>query len=318
MNRRVDPAIRRLTNLAFALLGADRRGRRYLTADWIRGHVPGYDNRSDLAFTRQLGRDITTLRRAGVPVETQSSGDGNLYRLQIEDYELPAVTFTPEEAAVLGLAGEMGQSGELGVFARSGWTKLAASGADRDLSRPPVLTTVSDLGRLPSTLLTDVMTATRHRLRISFDYRPTPTAAPQRRIMDPWGLVTLHDRIYLVGWDVHREAPRSFRVLRISALRQLREPASHTTPTSPPRDIVARALRQGRQRVDATLRVRPGQGGELPEAGTPDPADPATVRLVDVDRDWLVRTAAGAAPEVVVLAPADVRREIIALLRKVA
>ena len=293
MNQRVDPAIRRLTNLAFALLGADQRGRRYLTADWIRSHVPGYDNRSDLAFTRQLGRDITTLRRAGVPVETQSSGDGNLYRLQIEDYELPAVTFTPEEAAVLGLAGEMGQSGELGVFARSGWTKLAASGADRDLSRPPVLTTVSDLGRLPSALLTDVMTATRHRLRISFDYRPTPTATPQRRIMDPWGLVTLHDRIYLVGWDVQRKAPRSFRVLRISALRQ------------------------GRQRVDATLRVQPGQGGELPEAGTPDPDDPTTVRLVDVDRDWLVRTAAGAAPGVVVREPADVRQEIIALLRKV-
>lgn len=42
------------------------------------------------------------------------------------------------------------------------------------------------------------------------------------------------------------------------------------------------------------------------------------MELVDVDRDWLARTAAGFAPDVVVHEPTDVRADIIALLRGVA
>lgn len=315
MSLRTDAAIRRLTNLAFAFLGADQRGRRFLTPDWIRAQVPGYEDRSDAAFHKQLGRDIITLRRAGVPVETVQAETGTLYRLQVDDYELPAVTFTPEEAAVLGLAGEMGQAGELGVFARSGWTKLAASGATRDLAEAPVLTAVSDLNRLPSSVLTDVMTATRHKLRIVFDYLPTPTSRPQRRTMDPWGLVPLNDRVYLVGWDVDRAAPRCFRVLRIRGIRRSTDAATHTEPTAPLQEIVEETLRAGRQRVDAVIRVTGGRARELVDGG--DIREDGTVALRDVERDWLVRTATGFAPDAVVLEPADVRREVIELLQEV-
>lgn len=42
------------------------------------------------------------------------------------------------------------------------------------------------------------------------------------------------------------------------------------------------------------------------------------VELHDVDRDWLIRTAAGYAPDVVVLEPEDVRSDILALLRSVS
>ncbi|AGF72468.1 helix-turn-helix transcriptional regulator [Corynebacterium halotolerans] len=314
MSGRTDAAIRRLTNLAFAFLGADQRGRRFLTPDWIRTHVPGYGDRADAAFTKQLGRDITTLRRAGVPVEAVQAETGTLYRLQVDDYELPAVTFTPEEAAVLGLAGEMGQAGELAVFARSGWTKLAASGATRDLSEAPVFTSTTDLTRLSSSLLTDVMTTTRHKLRIVFDYLPTPTAQPQRRVMDPWGLVLLNDRVYLVGWDVDRAAPRCFRVLRIRGIRRSKDPATHTEPTAPLQEIVEQALRHGRRLVDAVVRVTQGRAGELVDAG--ETRGDGTVVLRDVDRDWLVRTAAGFAPDAVVVEPADVRGQVTALLEE--
>lgn len=43
-----------------------------------------------------------------------------------------------------------------------------------------------------------------------------------------------------------------------------------------------------------------------------------TVMLYKVDKDWLVRTAAGYAPEVEVLEPAGVREEVISLLRTAA
>lgn len=310
-------AVSRLTNLVFALINADRNGGRMLTPAWIREHVDGYQGLGDDAFLTKLRRDIATLGRAGVPLTSSPSGDGvTTYRLLSDEYDLPEVTFTPEEAAVLGLAGEMGRSSELGAFARSGWTKLAASGVSRDLSQAPVFTNVNDLHRLPPELLKDTLAIIRAGYRMSFEYLATPTSAPARRVMDPWGLVPLHDRLYLVGHDIDRDEPRCFRIRRIRDVRALRAPATHTEAPESLQTIVEKSLRVGRRRVDAVLHIPEGTALELAAAGTRR-AD-GLVELVDVDRDWLARTAAGFAPDVVVHEPTDVRADIIALLRGVA
>lgn len=309
-------AVSRLTNLVFALLDADRNGGRMLTPAWIRGHVDGYQGLRDDAFLTKLRRDIDTLARAGVPLESSPSRDGvTTYRLLSDQYNLPEVSFTPEEAAVLGLAGEMGRSSELGAFARSGWTKLAASGVRRDLSQAPVFTSVNDLHRLPPELLKNILTIIRQGYRMTFDYVATPTAAPVRRIMDPWSLVPLHDRLYLVGHDLDRDQPRVFRIRRISDVRALRTRAEHPEPPQNPQTIVEEALRVGRRRVDAVLSIPEGTAVELAEAGTR--RRDGLVELIDVDRDWLSRTAAGFAPDVVVHEPAEVRADIITLLKDV-
>lgn len=315
---KTEMAVSRLTNLVFALIEADRNGGRMLTPAWIREHVAGYRGLSDDAFLTKLRRDMATLGRAGVPLTASPSGDGvTTYRLLSDRYDLPEVTFTPEEAAVLGLAGDMGRSSELGAFARSGWTKLAASGASRDLSQAPVFTTVSDLHRLPPELLKDTLAIMRAGYRMSFDYLPTPTSRPARRVMDPWGLVPLHDRLYLVGHDVDRGEPRCFRIRRIRNVRALRNtPAVHTEATENLQTIVEDSLRVGRRRVDAVLRIPQGTALELAEAGTR--RGDGLVELVDVDRDWLARTAAGFAPDVEVLEPADVRADVRALLAEAA
>ncbi|QGU04594.1 helix-turn-helix transcriptional regulator [Corynebacterium comes] len=310
-------AVSRLTNLVFALIDADRNGGRMLTPAWIREHVNGYQGLQDDAFLTKLRRDIATLGRAGVPLTSSPSGDGvTTYRLLSDQYDLPEVTFTPEEAAVLGLAGEMGQSSELGAFARSGWTKLAASGVSRDLSQAPVFTNVNDLHRLPPELLKDTLTIIRQGLRMTFDYLATPTSEPVRRVMDAWSLVPLHDRFYLVGHDIERDEPRCFRIRRIRNVRALRTRATHTEPPENPQDIVEKSLRVGRRRIDAVLSIPPGTALELAEAGTR--RHDGLVELLDVDRDWLARTAAGFAPAVVVHEPADVRADILALLKDVA
>ena len=309
-------AVQRLTRLVFALLDADRQGGRMLTPAWIRTHVDGYQDISDDAFLTKLHRDIDTLARAGVPLESRQSrdGEGTSYRLQSEQYELPEITFTPEEAAVLGLAGEMGQTSELGVFARSGWTKLAASGVSRDLSQAPVFAAVNDLTSLSPVVLTDILTIVRAGYRMTFDYAATPTAEPVRRVMDPWGLVTLHDRLYLVGHDIDRDAPRSFRIRRINNVRARREKATHPTPPTSLQHIVEESLKYGRQRVDAVLTIPEGTAHELAAAG--HRRTDGRVELVDVDRDWLARTAAGFAPAVIVHEPSDIRHDIVELLRK--
>lgn len=297
--------MQRLTNLAFALLGAGQ----VRTPDWIRRHVDGYPpGQSQEAFRRMLGRDVQTLRRAGVPV-VQTDG----YGIVQDDYELPEVTFTPEEATVLGLAGEMGQAGELGLFGRSGWTKIAAAGADRDLSEAPVYTADTDLNRIPAASLTAVLTCVRAQKRMRFDYQAVPTKERVRRTMDPWGVVVLNSRVYVVGWDVDRQNPRSFRMLRISDVKASHESPTHMEATAPLQDIVAAGLKQGREYVDAVVRVPHGMAKELVDAGE---RDQDLVRLTEVDQDWLVRTAAGYAPEVEVIEPADVRALIGDLLKE--
>ncbi|HIX78840.1 MAG TPA: WYL domain-containing protein [Candidatus Corynebacterium faecipullorum] len=307
-----DRAIERLTNLTFALHGAAHQGGvPDRSAAWIRSHVEGYQSRSDEAFHKQLSRDILTLQRAGVPVVHSSGAEGSLYRLDPESYQLPPIDFTPEEAMVLGVAGGIGTPGGLSDFSLSAWTKLAASGASRDLSGAPVYTAVNDITRLSPELVTGVITAVRAGLRISFDYYATPSAEAVRRHMDPWGLVNHRDRVYLVGWDVDREAPRTFRATRVDNVRRSRAAATHLEPTAPLQELVVEALDRG-DTVDALLEVPQGQAAELVDAGRR--RKDGLLELTNVHRDWLVRTAAGYAPDVVVIEPPELRAEIIALL----
>lgn len=307
-----DLAIERLTNLTFALHGAAHQGGvPDRSAAWVRSHVEGYQSRSDEAFHKQLSRDILTLQRAGVPVVHSSGEQGSLYRLDPESYQLPAVDFTPEEAMVLGVAGGIGTPGGLSDFSLSAWTKIAASGASRDLSGAPVYTAVNDMTRLSPELVTGVITAVRAGLRITFDYYATPSSDAVRRRMDPWGLVNHRDRVYLVGWDVDRQAPRTFRATRVDNVKRSRHEATHLEPTAPLQDLVVEALERG-ETVNAVLQVPEGQAAELIAAG--HRREDGLLELTGVHRDWLVRTAAGYAPDVVVVEPPEVRADIIALL----
>lgn len=306
-----DRPIERLTNLTFAFLGADKTGRRFLSADWIRRNVKGYGDKSQHAAQKQLTRDIAVLARAGVPVETVADEEGTRYRLQADDYPLPEVQFTPDEAAMLGLAGEIGRTGELAAFTRSGWTKLAASGASRALSSTPVFNSVNDLSRLAPQQLETLLEASRHECRISFNYHPDRITEPVRREMDPWGIVNHRDRLYLVGFDPDRQAPRSFRIFRVSEITPLGR-AEYLRGDQDLQQIVAESLRIRRELIDAVLRVDAGQARELTERA--EPLGQGRWRMTDVDRNWLLRTAAGHAPAAVVEEPLDLREEIQAML----
>ncbi|MGP5240364.1 helix-turn-helix transcriptional regulator [Corynebacterium flavescens] len=305
-------AVERLTNLAFSLLGAaGSGGSPDRSAAWIRLNVEGYQERSNEAFAKLISRDVATLQRAGVPIVHSSGEDGVMYRLNDEDYQLPPVSFSPEEAMVLGLAGGIGQPGGLSDFSLSGWTKIAASGASRDLSGAPAYTANNDITRVSADIVTAILTAVRAGLRIVFDYRPTPASTPQRRSMDPWGLVNHYSRVYLVGWDVDKQATRVFRILRVSNVRRSRDSSTHLQPAAPLQELVVKALQRG-DSVDAVVRVPAGRAQEISQAG--EQMEGGLVRLRGVDRDWLVRTAAGYAPEVIVVSPEEIRAEIVALL----
>jgi|GEM_PF-5608335 len=94
----------RLLNLVIALR-ATRRGMR---RDDLRRAVPQYAaSPNDTAFERMFERDKEDLRQIGVPIVTVPSDvlvdAEDAYRIDAGAYELPEVTFTPAEVAVLGL-----------------------------------------------------------------------------------------------------------------------------------------------------------------------------------------------------------------------
>lgn len=326
---RRDDTIERLVNLTFAFLNLDKFGQSYLTLEWVVENVPGYkfnahnEKRNAEAQSKLFARDRQHLTDAGVPIESVALEKQVGYRIQEGDYRLPEVSFTPEEATVLALAGQMGHGDELATFSRSGWTKIAASGVSRDLSMTPQFTSINDFTSLPAEMLDTIMLARINRTRISFMYTANATAESVERWMDPWGIVNVRDRLYLVGYDLDREEPRSFRITRISDVYPLNmndEIVASYGEFNPVDDsvnlqqLVEEQLRRGRTLVTATVQAIDSQRcAELISAGTE--SSPGVFELGDVDRDWLVRTACACTPHAKVLGPQDVVTDIVKHLK---
>ena len=206
----------RMVNLVLALLST----RQYLTAEQIRRAVPGYEAddgtaRAAEAFKRMFERDKAELRELGVPLETGRTSafdteDG--YRIARGKYELPPVEFDPAEATAVGLAARLWQSATLGAAARSALLKLRSGGVDVDVTGNPGAVPHVDASepQLPA-----LLEAVRDGRAVHFDYRKVGAPVPQRRTVEPWGVLSWRGRWYLVGLDRDRGEERSFRLSRV-------------------------------------------------------------------------------------------------------
>jgi proteasome accessory factor B len=202
----------RLVNLVLCLLST----RQYLSAERIRGIVPGYAAvASDEAFFRMFERDKVELRELGIPLETGRRSmfdtvDG--YRIARQDYELGEVELAADEAAAVALAGRLWEGPELAGAARGALLKLRAAGVEVDERagtgvEPKIRATEPSFGPL--------LAAVRAGRVVTFDHRPHPTADVRRRTVEPWGVVSFRGRWYLVGHDRDRDDVRCFRLSRI-------------------------------------------------------------------------------------------------------
>ena len=119
----------RLLNLVIALVNSPR----YRTALWIRDKVAGYaDAPTDEAFFRTFERDKQELRELGIPLQTPPAGEDG-YRIPPLDFALPALSFTPAEAAALALAGRLWETTALATAGLRG----AAQDPGRRVRRRP-------------------------------------------------------------------------------------------------------------------------------------------------------------------------------------
>lgn len=217
----------RLVNLVLALLST----RQYLTAERIRGIVPGYaDAPSDEAFFRMFERDKVELRELGIPMEVGRNSafdtiDG--YRIARRDYELGDIELAPDEAAAVGLAVRLWDSPEFTGQAQGALVKLRAAGVEVDQSATaPVQPRVRT-----EPAFAPLVAAVQEGRVVRFEYRRSGSPERLTRTLEPWGVVSWRGRWYVVGHDRDRNAPRCFRLSRVTGeVRTVGEPGEVDRP----------------------------------------------------------------------------------------
>lgn len=294
----------------------------------IRRNVELYHGLSDQAFLRAFERDKHLLRELEVPlrtVEMPGTEAGVGYVIDAAAFELPPIAFDRDEAMVVELAARMwrdkSRSGTgLAADAVGGLLKVRSS-VDHDWTDAG--TTDAFVPRLAARepgfdLIWDALLAGR---AVRFTYRGVA------RTVHPWRLVSRFGSSYLVGFDETRDAPRVFKLARITEGPVAVGKVGASVPPDPAEvdAAVTRLLDPDPPRRDAVVAVRRGRQGVLTRSGTPVAAGDAgevpagfdawRVRFGSTDRFAQDLAAAGA--DVVVLGPTEVRDAVVAHLRGV-
>jgi proteasome accessory factor B len=333
----------RLLNLVIALVNTANR----MTKEQIRSSVAGYaDATSDDAFERMFERDKDSLRELGIPVLTVAGSghpDDIGYRIDQEAYALRPVDLTAAELGVLSLAVQFWQDKALRTDAARALTKLRAVG-----SAPAGTDLVAGLAprvRPAGDAFGPLLDAIGARQAVTFTYRAANTGEVRDRTLEPWRLLARGGGWYVVGRDLDRDAPRSFRLSRIQGrVRTAGAPGAYDIPADvdaagvlgdrhvePTRTAVL-ALRPERASALRAREVTPGRSDEAPDGGDApgvdvdltDPrlagvlADRDVVRVPFGSTSELADEIAGYADAVVVLAPDDLRSAVLQRLRDAA
>lgn len=304
----------RIMNLAICLL----MSRRYVDKARIREVVEGYHDLSDAAFERTFERDKDELRGLGVPVETGSSDvffpDEVGYRVRREDFELAAIEFTPAEAAALGLAATVWESATQADQTISALAKLRAAGVDPDPSR---LTSLAPTIGAREPAFASIWAAYVEHAPISFSYKG------ENRRVEPWAMTSRRGAWYLLGRDRDKGEARMFKLSRVDAPgNRIGKPGSYQIPDSVDLDAAWARLEPASSDELASLAVRVGRANDLRRRARPVGGEvPAGYEALQVsyarEGDFVGEVCAHGA-DVIVLAPAELRRAVIAQLTAVA
>jgi proteasome accessory factor B len=310
----------RLMNLVIALLVS----RSYVPKARIRQIVGGYGDQTDEAFERMFERDKEELRELGIPIETGSddpfAGDEEIgYRIRRQEFELPPVTLEPDEAAVLGLAARVWQHASLAAATSSALLKLRAAGVETDTR---ALAAVEPRVAVEEPAFWPLWEAVRDRRPVRFDYRKAGSATPERRLLEPWSVLSWHGRWYVVGRDRDRGAARLFRLSRIrGTVTHVGAPGSYDVPPADEVRAAAANLAAPEASGTARVRVRRGAGyGLRRRAGSVQPvgADWDMLEVPYADAGVLAEEIAGYGADAICVEPREVRERVVARLRAVA
>jgi predicted DNA-binding transcriptional regulator YafY len=288
-----------------------------------RRHWAGEDLARRLGVSvRTLRRDVDRLRELGYPVEAQRGVDGG-YALA-PGAALPPLVLDDDEAVALAVGLQAAASVEVAGMAETSvraLAKVVQVMPARLRHRVDALRAMTDTGAwgapaadggVDPAVLTTVALACRDGERITFGYTAAAGARSDRSV-EPFRLVWLGRRWYLVGYDLDRGDWRSFRLDRLVgpqgtgarfAPRRLPAPDAATFVRNGivdlPKGIAVEAVVEAPAGV---VRTRIGRWATVEDDG------PARCRvLVDADNlDWPATALAMTGAEFTVVSPPELR-----------
>ena len=226
---------------------------------------------------RTLRRDVDRLRELGYPVDAAPGVEGG-YALAAGT-ALPPLVVDDEEAMALAVAIQSqlvtGGGGDAAVRAFTKVVQVMPRRLRRRLDAVQAATTPARWGdepteRLDHEVLAVLALACRDAERVRFGYG-TPYRGSSTRRVEPFRLVPLGRRWYLVGYDLDRADWRTFRIDRITGAQGSGVPFA---PRTPPFDDVAAFVLAGVQGAGAR-----GSGTHHVEAVVQAPAPDVAVRI---------------------------------------
>lgn len=315
----------RLLNLVICLMAARTAVHRAV----IRQRIPGYPD-GDAAFERMFERDKDELRGMGIPIETVTDAHGDVlgYRIERSAAQLPSISVTAAERAVLVVAASLWDTTLARATAVLGIRKIEAAMADsvpssddapgegsvsEELLEAPVFAP-----RLSShdAALIPLIAALRSSVRVEFDYRSAGSVEVSRRRIDPWGVIADQGRWYVIGFDDDRDAPRAFRLSRIRGeVQVLAVPQQHRRPADLDGDRLRAMLTPGAPEGEASaeVRVKAGQAARLRQLSKDGFDQSHVTGVLSVrapSREHLLEVLCSSGNGAVVCGPADVREEV--------
>lgn len=307
----------RLVNLVICL----RSTNAYLSAGEISRMVQGYDDcENEAAFLRMFERDKRELRDVGVPLEQGDSlapGSPAGYRIPAQDYELPEITLTAEQAGVLAVASEVWRDGERAARAGGALAKLTAAGID-PVHHSGTTVTVEDPAELSTAAV--IAEAVAEGVSVTFSHTPAGASESTSRHVEPWWTGSRHGHWYLVGHDLDRDQPRTFRLVRVSDASLGR--TRRTVPVPPTHEVLAlldSAVSRLNPLVEATVWAADGRAAELRAmARSHAPAErfgrAGTDLAVTAPLAELSSLVASQGADAVALRPAELRVRVVSIL----
>lgn len=309
----------RLLNLLIMLLVQ----RQFVGKDRIREIL--YPGMSDDAFEKMFERDKEELRSLGVPIEVGSLDayfeDEPGYRVRADQFALPDIELTSDEAAVVGLATRVWQHARLAEATTEAVRKLTALGVEVDES---ALDIAEPRLSADEPAFDAFWEATQERTPVEFDYRGPAATRATTRHLQPWGVVRYSGRWYVVGLDTDRGEERVFRLSRVQgSVRRTGAPGSYDVP--PGTDVRATAMRMAPPPPagESVLLVRRGAGTALRrdavsvEADVAGPDDRTAWDRVRLGRSGssVADELLGYGADVYVEGPGELRDLVVARLR---
>ena len=282
---------------------------------------------------RSIRRDITRLRDLGYPIQSVTGPYGG-YSLGAGG-QLPPLLLSDDEAVSIAAAlhhithrsSPAVADGALGALTKLSQVMPAAlhervaamTSVVVDVGQASGRSTRAGLGgggageEVESMMGLAVASARNERVR--FDYRSGDGVETVRHV-EPFRLVSATQRWYLVAFDVDRQDWRTFRVDRVTRVRNTGARFQRVDPPDPARYVAeglavnsyaSRALVRIQSPLDEVLReIAPTIG-----VARVDPDDPDfTIVEIGGDDDWVARYLAGIEAPYEVLEPASLRDEL--------